>query len=227
MTAATRARVVIADDHTLLRDALRTALPQFAHDAIEIVGEASNGVQAQEVAVESMADVVLMDIAMPLSNGFDATRQLARTHPEIAVIIVSEHADEGHIIQGIRAGARGYFSKTTTLATLVEAIAAVVKGNTVLDSGATSALVSEFKRLSQKLNPQIDGIGLLSQTELTLLSLVSLGLCNKEIAARMYLAESTVKNRLSVLFRKINVLDRTQAAIYGLRHGLVTTEPIA
>ena len=132
------------------------------------------------------------------------------------------HHEEGHVFQALRAGARGYLLKTSRVSEVAGAVRAVASGLSLLDPSVTSSVVSEFKRMSSKQTPE-DGLGQLTETEVKILQHVSAGMSNKEIANKLSLAESTVKNRLSVLFEKIGVLDRTQAAIYAITHGIAPT----
>jgi DNA-binding NarL/FixJ family response regulator len=187
-------RVVLADDHQLFRQGLKALLE--LERGITIVGEASDGLEVQRVSLEQHANVVLMDINMPIVDGLSATRELLRANSEIGVIILSMHHEEGHVFQALRAGARGYLLKTSRVSEVAGAVRAVASGLSLLDPTVTSSVVSEFKRMSSKQTPE-DGLGQLS--------------------------ESTVKNRLSVLFEKIGVLDRTQAAIYAITHGIAPT----
>jgi DNA-binding NarL/FixJ family response regulator len=213
-------RVVLADDHQLFRQGLKALLE--LERGISVVGESSDGLEVQRVSVEQGAHVVLMDINMPIVDGLSATRELLRANPEIGVIILSMYHEEGHVFQALRAGARGYLLKTSRLSEVAAAVRAVASGLSLLDPSVTSSVVSEFKRMSSKQTPE-DGLGQLTETEVKILQHVSAGMSNKEVASRLSLAESTVKNRLSVLFEKIGVLDRTQAAIYAITHGIAPT----
>jgi DNA-binding NarL/FixJ family response regulator len=213
-------RVVLADDHQLFRQGLKALLE--LERGITIVGEASDGLEVQRVSVEQDANVVLMDINMPIVDGLSATRELLRARPEIGVIILSMHHEEGHVFQALRAGARGYLLKTSRVSEVAGAVRAVASGLSLLDPTVTSSVLSEFVRISKKQTPE-DGLGQLTETEVKILQHVAAGMSNKEIASKLSLAESTVKNRLSVLFEKIGVLDRTQAAIYAITHGIAPT----
>jgi DNA-binding NarL/FixJ family response regulator len=213
-------RVVLADDHQLFRQGLKALLE--LEPGMAIVGEASDGLEAQRVSLEQRADVVLMDINMPMVDGLSATRELLRANPTTGVIILSMHHEQGHVFQALRAGARGYLLKTSRVSEVASAVRAVANGQSLLDPSVTSSVVSEFRRLSARLTPE-DGLGQLNETDIRILQRVSAGMSNKEIANMLSLAESTVKNRLSVVFEKIGVLDRTQAAIYAITHGIVPT----
>ena len=212
-------KLVLADDHQLFRQGLRALLE--LERGIGVVGEASDGLEVQEVVRSTGPDVVLMDINMPIVDGFAATRALLRERPGLRVIILSMHQEEGHVFQALRAGARGYLLKTSRAAEVAEAVRAVAAGQSLLDPNVTSAVVAEFRRMSEKQGAD-EGLGQLSETELKILQEVAGGYSNKEIASHLGLAESTVKNRLSVLFEKIGVLDRTQAAIYALTRGIAS-----
>jgi DNA-binding NarL/FixJ family response regulator len=213
-------RVVLADDHQLFRQGLRALLD--LERGMRVVGEASDGLEVQRVCTEQRADVVLMDINMPVVDGLSATRELLRANPSLGVIILSMHHEEGHVFQALRAGARGYLVKTSRAADVATAVRAVASGQSLLDPSVTTSVVSEFKRLSSKQSPE-DGLGQLTETDVKILQHVAAGMSNKEIAQKLSLAESTVKNRLSVLFEKIGVQDRTQAAIYAITHGIAPT----
>ncbi|MDQ6670500.1 MAG: response regulator transcription factor, partial [Chloroflexota bacterium] len=213
-------RVVLADDHQLFRQGLKALLE--LERGITVAGEASDGHEVQRVSLEQHADVVLMDINMPIVDGLSATRELLRADAKIGVIILSMHHEEGHVFQALRAGARGYLLKTSRVSEVAGAVRAVASGLSLLDPSVTSSVVSEFKRMSSKQTPE-DGLGQLTETEVKILQHVSAGMSNKEIASKLSLAESTVKNRLSVLFEKIGVFDRTQAAIYAITHGIAPT----
>jgi len=219
-TSANSIRVVLADDHQLFRQGLKALLE--LERGITVVGEASDGLEVQRVSLEQHANVVLMDINMPIVDGLSATRELLRADGKIGVIILSMHHEEGHVFQALRAGARGYLLKTSRVSEVAGAVRAVASGLSLLDPSVTSSVVSEFKRMSSKQTPE-DGLGQLTETEVKILQHVSAGMSNKEIASKLSLAESTVKNRLSVLFEKIGVLDRTQAAIYAITHGIAPT----
>lgn len=214
-------RVVVADDHSLFRQGL-CALLQGEEDIL-VVGEASTGVAAQKTVAETRPDVVLMDINMPVTDGVSATREILRAQPTVGVIILTMHPEESHLFQALRAGARGYLLKTSKASDVVAAVRAVHSGASLMDPVMTAKVIDEFSRLSEQASPR-EGIGSLTDIEVKLLRLLAAGLSNKEIAERLSYAERTIKNRLSVLFSKINVRDRTQAAVYAITHGVLPQE---
>ncbi len=214
-------KVVIADDHSLFRQGLRMILE--AERDIKVVAEASTGLAVQKAVAETQPDVVLMDITMPVTDGVSTTREILRVKPDTGIIILTMHHEDGHLFQALRAGARGYLLKTSKATDVVAAVRAVYAGGSLMDPSMTAKVIDEFSRLSDRAGVS-EGIGTLSDTEMQLLRLVAAGLSNKEIAERLCYAERTIKNRLSVLFEKINVRDRTQAAVYAITHGVLPSE---
>jgi DNA-binding NarL/FixJ family response regulator len=213
-------RVVLADDHQLFRQGLRRLLEP--EPDIQVVGEANDGQEVQRVVMELLPDVVLMDVSMAVVDGISATREITRQWPDVKVVVLSMHAEEEHLFQALQAGAAGYLLKTAKADQVVAAVREAASGGAVLAPALTNKILAEFRRMASKLGPE-DPRGELSEVELRLLQLVASGLSNKEIATRLSFAESTVKNRLSVVFQKIGVADRTQAAIYALTQGLAPT----
>ncbi len=214
--------VLLVDDHVLFRQALRHLLE--TEQDIRIVGEASDGSQVEQLVEDERPDVVVMDISMPAIDGIAATQILRDKYPSLGIIVLTMFAEDSQVIRAIRAGADGYLLKNIESGKVVDAIRAVSRGESVVDPELATKVLNEFRRLSD-----VDGynnIAGLTEREISLLQLVANGLSNKEIAAELGLAESTVKNRLSILFQKLDVKDRTQAAIYAMTHGLVTTAPV-
>jgi len=215
--------VLLVDDHVLFRQALRHLLE--TEQDIRVVGEASDGSQVEQLVEEQRPDVVVMDISMPAIDGIVATQILREKYPNLGIIVLTMFAEDSQVIRAIRAGADGYLLKNIESGKVVDAIRAVARGESVVDPELATKVLNEFRRLSD-----VDGynnIAGLTEREISLLQLVANGLSNKEIATELGLAESTVKNRLSILFQKLDVKDRTQAAIYAMTHGLVTSAPVS
>ncbi|MCC6178112.1 MAG: response regulator transcription factor [Chloroflexi bacterium] len=214
-------RVLLADDHQLLRQGVRRLLE--AEPDVQVVGEASDGLEVQRLAQEHQPDVILMDVSMGIVDGISATRQLLRQYPWMKIVMLTMHSQDGHLFQALQAGATGYILKSSGADQVLSAVRAAATGGSVIAPPLANKVLGEFRRMAAKLEVT-DGLGQLSEIEMDILQLVASGLSNKEIATKLTLAESTVKNRLSVLFQKINVADRTQAAIYAITHGLAPIE---
>ncbi|MCL5961968.1 MAG: response regulator transcription factor [Chloroflexi bacterium] len=211
-------KVLLADDHGLFREGLRKLLEM--EPDLRMVGEASDGLEVLKMVDELEPDVVLMDINMPVADGITATREILRKRPGTGIIILTMHKEDGHAVRAVQAGARGYLLKNAKATEVASAIRAVSRGASLLDPVMMTKVLSEFRRISSEAGAQ-DGLAGLTDVELGILRLLTAGASNKEIAKKMRLANSTVKNKLTVLFAKIDVADRTQAAIFALKHGLV------
>lgn len=220
-------KLIIADDHTLLRQGLRNVL-ELESD-LEIVAEACDGEDAIRKIGSYRPDVVLLDLNMPKMNGIEVARWVKKTHPEIQMVILTIHEDENYMFEVIRAGALGYLLKDVEPQMLVKAIRIVASGQSFIYPTLTGRLVGEFARLADAatqyqnrcLRPHPDR---LTVREMDILKLLVAGLGNQEIAARLYLSEKTIKNHLTSVFRKFGVNDRTQAALYALKHRVVDEE---
>ncbi|MFW6074948.1 MAG: response regulator [Chloroflexota bacterium] len=211
--------VLLVDDHVLFRQALRHLLE--AERDIRVVDEAGDGSAVEGLVEEHQPDVVVMDISMPAIDGITATQILRESYPNLGIIILTMFAEDSQVIRAIRAGADGYLLKNIESSKVVDAIRAVSRGESVVDPELATKVLNEFRRMSD--SEGYSNIAGLTDREVSLLQLVAAGLSNKEIANELGLAESTVKNRLSILFQKLDVKDRTQAAIYAMTHGLVTS----
>lgn len=213
-------RILLCDDQPLFREALRTLLslqPDF-----EIVGEAANGIEAIQLAEKHRPTVVLMDLQMPVLDGVAATRKLREAFPECCVIALTTFSDDERVFEGLRAGAVGYLLKDTFPEKLFEAIRVAAGGESFLHPSVAKKLVVEFTRLSDRISvSRTPGPKLLSDRELEVLRLVTIGATNKEIAERLFIAQGTVKNHITNILGKLGVRDRTQAALKARDLGLV------
>nr|HID12527.1 response regulator transcription factor [Anaerolineae bacterium] len=223
---ADRIEVMIVDDHPVFRQGLRNVLA--AHEDIRIVGEATDGHEALERAQELLPDVVLMDINLPTLNGLQATRKLKALCPEVNVIMLTAYDDEEQVYHAIRAGASAYHAKDVSPERLVDVIRHVsqgwyIIGDTLLDEdGIGDWLLEEFRRFGGKLfADDTRFLSPLSPREMEILGLVIQGMSNKEIAHHLGISHQTVKNHMTSILSKLGVADRTQAAVYALRHGWV------
>jgi DNA-binding NarL/FixJ family response regulator len=202
-------RVVLADDHGVIRDGLGRLIA--ALDDIELVGVASDGVEAVQRAAELAPDVVLMDLDMPRLDGIEATRQVLADHPQTAVLVLTSFSDRPRILGAIEAGACGYLLKDVAADEVAEGIRAAARGESPIDPRAARTLVTA--------QAQPDPGEQLSGREAEVLALLVEGLPNKLIARRLEISEKTVKTHLTSIFRALGVTDRTQAALWAERNG--------
>lgn len=217
--------VLIADDHKLFRRGLR----QVCEDegGFIVVGEAENGQQAVEIARSLQPDVVLMDIEMPLLNGVQATSTITAENPTVQVIVLTIYRENKYVFEAIQAGAQGYLLKDVEEDVLIKAIQTVHRGEALIDSHVAALVLEEFRRVSraEPAPTKMEKIEHLTEAEMAILRLVAQGADNQTIADRLSLAEKTVSNRLSNIYQKLHVNNRTQAALYALRQGLATLDP--
>lgn len=207
-------RVLIADDHHVVRRGLVFFLK--TQKDIEIVGEASNGREAVDMAGKLQPHLILMDLVMPELDGIQATKLIKNQHPEIEIMMLTSFSDQDHVIPAIEAGAAGYQLKDIEPDELVDSIRKLVRGENSLHPKATNHLL---KRVSQNNQPPHQ-IHQLTNREKDVLRELAKGKSNKEIAASLYITEKTVKTHISNIFSKLEVSDRTQAALYAVKHGL-------
>ena len=209
--------VLIVDDHAVVRQGLRTLLE--LQEDIEILGEASNGLESVEQARQLLPDVVLMDLVMPEMDGIEATRRIRALSPNTKVIILTSFAEDEKVFPSIKAGALGYLLKNVSPADLITAVQAASRGEAQLHPEIATKLMNEFSNRPSK--PAHDE---LTERELEVLRLISRGMSNREIAGELVLSEKTVKTHVSNILSKLHLNDRTQAAIYALREGLLREE---
>jgi DNA-binding NarL/FixJ family response regulator len=209
MTSVPRIRVVIADDQALFREGLRTLLS--TRPEVDVVGEAANGLEA-----------LAMDLQMPEMDGIQATARMRDRHPDIPVLVLTTFDDDANLFGALRAGAAGYLLKDVSSETLVAAIQAATRGESFLQSTVTGRVVAAFARLMEEGGVRADALVLpLSPREREIVALLGTGGSNKEIADRLNLAEGTVKNHVTNILSKLDVRDRTQAALRARQLGLV------
>ncbi|RME77703.1 MAG: DNA-binding response regulator [Chloroflexi bacterium] len=212
---------MLADDHALFREGLRSLLEDMPE--IEIVGEAEDGLEAIRRAAELSPDVILMDINMPVVDGVEATRTILRENSGIGVIILTMYPQDEYVFQALKAGAKAYLLKDTRSKELLHTIRTVYQGQAVISPELTARLLDEFRRLSEPKAESKPTYQTLTNQERRILTLVAEGASNKDIAVELGLSERTVKNYLSIIFQKLQVNNRTEAAIRAVKDGLVDT----
>jgi NarL family two-component system response regulator LiaR len=217
-------RVLIVDDHAVVRQGLRTFL-ELQDDkpapAIEVAGEAANGLEAVELARRLRPDVVLLDLVMPGLDGVQATARIVECSPDSRVLILTSFGEEDKVFPAIRAGAQGYLLKDIAPDELVRAVRAVYLGQVQLHPDVAKKLMSAVADKEEAAPSQPPApFAELTEREVEVLRLIAEGLNNREIADRLIISAKTVKTHVSSILSKLDLQDRTQAAIYALRHNL-------
>jgi DNA-binding NarL/FixJ family response regulator len=207
-------RVLIADDHSVVRAGLSQLLRTF--EGVELVGAAADGREAVALCEERHPDVVLMDLEMPVLDGIEATRLIRAAQPEVSVVVLTSFSDRDRILRALDAGAAGYLLKDAEPDELRRALEAAARGEAPLDPRAARALLSARRAASPA--------EALSEREREVLAMVGEGLANKAIARQLGISEKTVKAHLTSVYRRIDVTDRTQAALWAQRNGITRGE---
>jgi NarL family two-component system response regulator LiaR len=218
-------RVLIVDDHAVVRQGLHTFLELQDHSdlPLEVVGEASNGNGAVELARYTQPDVVLLDLVMPEMDGIRAIPKIMECSPRSRIIVLTSFGEDDKVLPAIRAGAHGYLLKDIPPEELVHAIREAHLGKVQLHPEAAKKLMSALAAQDSAGSTRAsDPEGDLTDRERGVLSLIADGLSNREIAERIFISEKTVKSHVSSILSKLHLADRTQAAIYALKHGLAT-----
>jgi DNA-binding NarL/FixJ family response regulator len=211
--------IVIADDQALFREGLRTLLS--IRPDMDVVGEAANGDEAVALVETLRPDVVLMDLRMPEADGIQATARIRERWPDVPVLVLTTFDDDANLFGALKAGAAGYLLKDVSSETLIAAIYAATRGEAFLQSTVTGRVVAAFARLMESGGPRAEALVLpLSAREREIVSMLGSGASNKEIADRLNLAEGTVKNHVTNILTKLDVRDRTQAAIRARQLGI-------
>ncbi len=214
-------RVLICDDQDMVCQGLQAIL-RTAED-VEVVGLAFDGRQAVEMIPRARPEVVLMDLKMPVMNGIEATRRIREAHPQVKVLVLTTFDADEWVLDAVRAGASGYLLKDTPRAALLEAIRGTAAGESFVDPAVAGTLLAQAARAQPRPDPGY--AARLGPRERDVLGLLARGLSNGEIAARLHLSEGTVRNYVSEVLSKLEVSDRTQAAVLALRYGLADLEP--
>ena len=212
-------RILLADDHTVMRAGLRLLLER--HEDFEVVGEASDGRQAVDIATELKPAVVVMDIAMPQLNGVEAARQILNRDPETAIVMLSMHSDESYVLRSLKAGARAYLLKDSAEADLVSAIQAIIEGKSFFSPGVRALLKEDYIHRLAKFGAD-DTYELLTAREREVLQLVAEGRSNKEVAALLNLSLYTVETHRTHILQKLNLHSVPDLILYAVRKGIIS-----
>jgi DNA-binding NarL/FixJ family response regulator len=209
-------RILIADDHHVVRRGLAFFLR--TQKDIEIVGEAGNGKEAVELTRSLKPDLVLMDLVMPEMDGIEATKRIKSEMPEVKIMMLTSFSDQDHVIPALEAGASGYQLKDIQPDELISCIRKINNGENQLHPKATSHLL---EKLSNKGKEERNLLAELTKREIDVLKEIAKGKSNKEIAASLFITEKTVKTHVSNLLSKLELADRTQAALFAVKNNLV------
>jgi DNA-binding NarL/FixJ family response regulator len=206
-------KILIADDHGIVRSGLRMLLERQMD--IEVVGEASNGLEARDMAIRSRPDLAILDVKMPKLTGLQATREIRAQAPDVAVLILSMYDDERYLFEALKAGASGYVLKAQADSDLIDAVRAVERGEPFLTPEAQRALIKDVLGQGSSRDEE------LTPREQEVVKLVAEAHTNKEIAAILHLSEKTVENHRSNAMRKLGMRDRVELVRYAIRRGLI------
>ena len=208
-------RLLLADDHTMLRESLRRSMEA---EGLTVVGEAQDGDEAVQLAEQLQPDVVLMDVSMPVLDGVEATRLVRERAPAVQVVMLTMHADQDVVARAIRAGAVGYLVKDCTTEEVVRAVRLAASGESALSTELAAGMLNEMRTPPSPPQPEES---VLSKREEEVLQLIAEGASTTEVAARLFISVKTVKNHLASIYQKLDSRDRTQAVIHGVRMGII------
>jgi DNA-binding NarL/FixJ family response regulator len=185
---------------------------------IDIIGLAEDGAKALDLVAREQPDLVLMDLKMPIKNGVEATRQIRNQYPQVKVLVLTTYDDDEWVFNAIQAGASGYLLKDSPRDELIKAIRGTMTGKTYVDPSVAGKILRQAT--SHQTQSSMAIIGKLTDREVDVLRMLARGLNNKDISQRLFLSEGTVRNHISSILAKLNVTDRTQAAVIAIQHGL-------
>ncbi|MDN4475103.1 response regulator transcription factor [Demequina sp. SYSU T00192] len=220
-------RVALVDDQAMVRVGLRMILE--SEDDVEVVAEATSGVDAARIVADHAPDVVLMDVRMPGMDGLSATREVLAAHPGTRIVILTTFDDDEYVYEALRAGASGFLLKSVEGDALVAAVRVVAGGEALLAPEVTRRVIEQFARTSpgtvEEAEPSAEAVGDLSEREVEVLRLMARGLSNQEIAAELFVSATTVKTHVSHILTKLGVRDRVQAVVEAYDSGIVLPRP--
>ena len=211
-------RILLADDHQLMRSGIRLMLERESD--LTIVGEASDGREAVSLAKTLKPDAVVMDIGMPNLNGIEAAHQMRQENPEMAIVIVSMHSDESYVLRALKAGARGYLLKDSAEVDLIKAVHVVHGGKSFFSPAVSKVLLDDYVRKLKRSGTD-DAYDLLTPREREILQLIAEGKSNKDIANLLNLSVYTVESHRSNLMEKLNLRGLPELILYAVRRGII------
>lgn len=209
-------KILLCDDQAVIRDGLEMLL-NLEKD-FQVVASAQDGAEALELTETKKPDLILMDLKMPIMNGIEATREIRKKFPNIKILVLTTYDDDEWVFDAIRAGASGYLLKDTSRQKIIEAIRGTMEGKSFVDPAIAGKLINQLA--SNQTQPASILKNKLTERELDVLRLLAKGMPNLEIATHLHLSEGTVRNHVSAILEKLNVSDRTQAAVIAIQHGL-------
>jgi two-component system, NarL family, response regulator NreC len=211
-------RILLADDHTVVRKGLRLLLE--GHPGFDVVADAADGRSAVALAEQHVPDVVVMDVAMPGLNGIEAARQITAKLPQIAVVFLSMHSDEGYVLKALKSGARGYLLKDSAEQDLINAVVAVSEGKAFFSPAISKMLVEDYVRQMQDRHVE-DSYELLTTREREVLQLLAEGRSNKDVAGVLNLSLYTVETHRSNILQKLHLHNQAELILYAIRKGVI------
>ena len=211
-------RLMLADDHRMLREGLRRSM---AEQGFDMVGEARDGAEAVELARVLQPDVILMDVTMPELDGVEATRRIRSALPQVKVVMLTMHADQDVLASAIRAGASGYLVKDCSTEEIAEAVRMTARGDTIISPRLAASMLDEVRRIDRPSAGVSDEERVVTRREEEVLQLIADGCSTPEVAERLYISQKTVKNHLASIYQKLDARDRTQAVLQAVRMGIV------
>jgi len=212
-------RILLADDHIVMRTGLRALLERQPN--LEVVGESENGRETVELVASLGPDVVVMDVAMPVLNGIEATKTIVTQRPATAVVILSMHADESYVMRALKAGARGYLLKDSAAADLISAIQAVSQNKSFFSPKVSRILAEDYVRVL-KQKGAVDSYDLLTGREREILQLLAEGKANKEVATALNISPYTVETHRRHILEKLNLHNPAELILYAVRKGIIS-----
>ena len=211
-------RILLADDHVVVRDGLRSLLER--QPDMQIVGEAEDGRETVRLADEHSPDIVVMDISMPNMNGIEATRRIVASKPETGIVILSMHQDESYVLRSLKAGARGYLLKDSVRGDVIDAVRAVAQGRSFLTRKVSKLLQEDYVRQMERMGVE-DSYEMLTAREREVLQLVAEGRTNKEVAGDLSISLTTVETHRTHILQKLGLHSVPELILYAVRKGII------